>query len=252
MAEPGSPRTRQGIDGQGIDEQRINEHGQAIGRPVPGWAPRPRPAPVTLTGRYVTVTPVGSVDPGELFAALRDPAVWTYRPEEPPVDAGEVAERMAAWSASSAAVTFALVVDGVPSGIASLMRIDEANGVVEVGGIIYGPRLARTRAATEVIALFAGHVFHDLGYRRFEWKLDSRNAASFAAAGRLGFGYEGRFRQALVYKGRNRDTDWFAMTDGDWALLRPAYDAWLDPANFDGAGQQLRRLSELTAAALGR
>lgn len=234
-----------------VSTGRRNEHGQAIGAPVPDWSPRPRPQPVTLSGRYVTVVPVGSVDPAALFAELRDPAVWTYRPEPAPVDAEELASRVAGWAAAADAVTFALVADGVPAGIASLMRIDERNGVVEVGGIIYGPRLARTRAATEAIALLAAHVFDDLGYRRFEWKLDSLNAASSAAAGRLGFGYEGRFRQALVYKGRNRDTDWFAMTDGDWAALKPAYDTWLDPTNFDASGRQLRRLSELTAAALG-
>lgn len=93
--------------------------------------------------------------------------------------------------------------------------------------------------------LLARHAFDDLGYRRLEWKLDSLNAPSAAAARRLGFRYEGRFRNAVVYKGRTRDTDWFAMTDDDWRRLRPAYDAWLDPANFDGEGRQLTRLSDL-------
>ena len=108
-------------------------------------------------------------------------------------------------------------------------------------------RSSAARAATEVIRLLAGHVFDDLGYRRLEWKLDSLNDASASAARRLGFRYEGRFRHAMVYKGRNRDTDWFAMTDDDWLSLRPAYDAWLAPDNFDGAGRQRTRLSDLTA-----
>ena len=107
-------------------------------------------------------------------------------------------------------------------------------------------------AATEAIVLLAAHAFDELGYRRLEWKLDHHNAPSAAAARRLGFSYEGRFRNALVYKGRSRDTDWFAMTDDDWRALRPAYDAWLDPANFDDDGRQRRRLSDLTGAALPR
>ena len=147
-----------------------------------------------------------------------------------------------------AAVTFALVADGVPAGIASLMRIDERNGVVEVGGIIYGPRLARTRAATEAIALLAAHVFDDLGYRRYEWKCDSLNAPSRAAAARLGFTYEGRFRNAMVYKGRNRDTDWFSITHAEWPAIAAGYTAWLAPDNFDDQGRRRTRLPELIAA----
>ena len=134
---------------------------------------------------------------------------------------------------------------GRAAGRASYMRIDPAQGSIEVGSIQYGAALARTRAATEAMYLLARHAFEDLGYRRYEWKCDSLNEPSRAAARRLGFTYEGRFRQAMVYRGRNRDTDWFSITDAEWPRLRTAYDAWLDPANFDADGRQQQSLSVL-------
>ena len=133
----------------------------------------------------------------------------------------------------------------------TLFRIDPAQGSAEVGAVLYARSLQRTRAATESVHLLATYLFEELGYRRFEWKLDSCNAPSARAARRLGFSYEGRFRNALVYKGRNRDTDWFAMTDGDWPAVREAHRRWLDPANFDDEGRQLVALSTLTAAVAG-
>ena len=152
-------------------------------------------------------------------------------------------------------MTFALVpVDGAGAGkargLATLMRVDASQGSVEVGGILYARSLQRTRAATEAMVLLMRHVFDDLGYRRYEWKCDSLNEPSRRAAARLGFRYEGRFRQAMVYQGRNRDTDWFSITDAEWRRLAPAYDAWLDAANFDADGRQRSSLSALTAAAL--
>ena len=129
--------------------------------------------------------------------------------------------------------------------MAAYLRIDPANGVIEVGHINHSPRLQRTRAATEAMYLMMRRAFDELGYRRYEWKCDSLNAPSRAAAERLGFQYEGLFRQALVYKGRNRDTAWFSIVDREWPALRTAFDRWLDPANFDEAGRQKARLSEL-------
>ncbi len=126
------------------------------------------------------------------------------------------------------------------------MRIDAAAGSIEIGSIQYGDSLVRTRAATEAMYLLGRHVFEDLGYRRYEWKCDCLNEPSRAAARRLGFTYEGRFRQATVYRGRNRDTDWFSITDAEWPRLRAAYDVWLAPENFDQDGQQRRSLSALT------
>ncbi|MGI8646392.1 MAG: GNAT family N-acetyltransferase [Nocardioides sp.] len=230
---------------------RTNTHGQPVGDPVPGWGPRDYPTAVTLTGQSVALEPIASAHTDGLHAALCGPAdasLWTYRHDEMPADREAMAERVRRLADPADGVTFAVVpTGGSASGIASLMRIDATNGSVEVGGILYARALQRTRAATEATYLLMRHVFDDLGYRRFEWKLDALNAPSAAAARRLGFGYEGRFRNALVYKGRNRDTDWFAMTDADFARLRPAYDAWLDPANFDADGHQRRSLSSLTA-----
>jgi RimJ/RimL family protein N-acetyltransferase len=232
-----------------LDAPRTNDHGQPIGEPVPGWHPRPAPVPLTLTGRYVVLEPLTAGHAEQLFAALagpqRDP-LWTYRADGPPSDAEHLRTLLAALPADW--VTFVIRPRGADAaGMASLLRIDPAHGSVEVGAIIYAPTLQRTRGATEAIALLAAHVFDDLGYRRFEWKCDSHNAPSRSAAVRLGFRYEGRFRNAMVSKGRNRDTDWFAMTDTDWRQLRPLLQRWLDPANFDAAGRQHVALSSLTA-----
>ena len=127
-------------------------------------------------------------------------------------------------------------------GVASYLRIDPAAGAIEVGHINFSPRLQRTRAATESMYLMMKRVFDELGYRRYEWKCDSLNAPSRAAALRLGFQFEGVFRQALVYKGRNRDTAWFSILDREWPALAAAFERWLDPANFDEAGRQRERL----------
>ena len=123
------------------------------------------------------------------------------------------------------------------------MRIDPDHGVIEIGHILWGPAIARTRVVTEALFLSASYVFDTLGYRRFEWKCNDRNAPSKRAAARFGFRYEGLFRQHMVQKGRNRDTAWFAMTDGDWPALRVGYEAWLLPENFDANGQQMVSLN---------
>jgi RimJ/RimL family protein N-acetyltransferase len=137
-----------------------------------------------------------------------------------------------------------LDLDGKPLGIASLMRIDPANGVIEIGHIHYSRRLQRTPAASEAMFLFMSMVFDDLGYRRYEWKCDSLNAPSRAAAQRYGFRFEGIFRQAMVTKGRNRDTAWFSIIDSEWPALKAGWQAWLSGANFDADGTQRRRLSD--------
>jgi len=225
----------------------VNEHGQPVGAAVPDWQPRPRPARVTLNGRYVALEPIDSLHADGLHAALCGPddaALWTYRHDEMPHDREAMAGRVRLLREWAERVTLAIVPTGSPaSGFASLVRIDAVMGSVEVGGILYARSLQRTRAATEAMFLLMRYVFDELGYRRYEWKLDSLNAPSAAAARRLGFAYEGRFHNAMVYKGRNRDTDWFAMTDADFARLRPTYDAWLDPSNFDDEGRQRRSLS---------
>ena len=229
----------------------VNEYGQPIGESVE-WSPRPAPQPVRLVGKYVVLEPVAVAHAQALFRATRDPALWTYRTDDPPASVAVLAARIAGWAAAKDTVTFALLPTdtGTAAGVATLCRLDPVNGSAEVGAVLFGDGLARSRASTEAMRLLAGYLFEDLGYRRFEWKLDSGNAPSAAAARRFGFGYEGRFRNALVYKGRNRDTDWFAMTDDDWRRLAPAYDAWLDPSNFEADGTQRTRLSDLTVSAL--
>jgi RimJ/RimL family protein N-acetyltransferase len=129
------------------------------------------------------------------------------------------------------------------------MRITPEHGVIEVGNILWGPRIARTRIATEALFLHARHVFDDLAYRRFEWKCNSLNEPSKRAAQRFGFTFEGVFRQHIVAKGANRDTAWFAMLDCEWPALRESYERWLDPANFDEAGRQRRSLESFRSAA---
>lgn len=135
---------------------------------------------------------------------------------------------------------------GLATGVASYMRIDPANGVIEVGHLNFSPLLQQTRAATEAMHLMMKNAFA-LGYRRYEWKCDSLNAPSQAAAQRLGFSYEGRFLQAVAYKGRNRDTDWFSITDREWPALCAAHEKWLAPENFDAQGRQHTSLSTLTS-----
>jgi RimJ/RimL family protein N-acetyltransferase len=236
-------------------EVRRNEHGQPIGAPVPGWSGAAPPARVSLVGASVRLDPVAVEHAEALYTALCGPdnaSLWTYRPAAMPPDLSSLQAVLAAAASDPATVTFAIVPAGgeMASGLASLMRVDAAQGAVEVGAIIYAASLQRTRAATEAMWLLMRHVFDDLGYRRYEWKCDSLNEPSRVAAARLGFRYEGRFRQAMVYQGRNRDTDWFSITDDDWSRLAPAYDDWLASSNFDGAGRQRVSLGTLTARAL--
>ncbi|CAN7192378.1 GNAT family N-acetyltransferase [Knoellia sp. LjRoot47] len=228
----------------------VNTFGQPVGVAVPGWEPRPRPEPVTLEGRYVRVVPLDSVHYSDLFDAVCGPddgPLWTYRPVARPTTLAALWMHLAAVVEDPATVAFALVPleerAGRASGIASFMRIDPATGQVEVAGVLYSRSLQRTRAATEAISLLMRHAFDDLGYRRFEWKCDSLNEPSRRAANRLGFTYEGRFRNHMVTQGRNRDTDWFSVTGEEWPDVRARHDAWLDPANFDDEGRQRTSLA---------
>ncbi|MET1058029.1 MAG: GNAT family protein [Nocardioides sp.] len=218
----------------------VNEHGQPVGDAV-DWSPRPRVAPVVLEGRTVRLEPLAAHHVDDLAEALLGhPEIWTYSPFGPYADRDGIATYVAALLAVTGHVPFVVVVDGRALGVECLMRIDEVQGTVEVGGIVLSPALQRTTASTEAAYLLARHVFEDLGYRRYEWKCDSHNAPSRAAAARLGFTYEGRFRQALVYKGRNRDTDWFSVTDAEWPAVKAGFEAWLDPANHGPDGQRAR------------
>jgi RimJ/RimL family protein N-acetyltransferase len=227
--------------------------GNPVGRPVPGWTARAMPGG-TLVGRTVRVEPLAAHHVDGLHAALdvgSPDAIWAYYPDGPFSSVAALGAWLDGRTADAATVAHAvLTADGVPRGLACYLRTDRANGVVEIGNIVLSAALQRTTAATEAMYLMMRHVFDDLGYRRYEWKCDSLNAPSRRAAGRLGFSYEGTFRQAVVYRGRNRDTAWYAITDADWPAIRGELERWLDPANTDDDGVQRTRLD--VATALGR
>lgn len=230
----------------------LNHLGQPVGQPVGDWQSPPVPHRTAMAGRFCRVEPL---DPErhaeELFDAnLLDTEGrgWTYLPDEP------IRERTAyrAWgerASRSADPLFFAIVDtattGHAVGIAAYLRIDAPNGVVEVGHLHFSPLLQRTPAATEAMYLMMKRAFA-LGYRRYEWKCDALNEPSRRAAQRLGFSFEGVFRQARVYKGRNRDTAWYSVIDGEWPALEAAFEKWLAPENFDPQGRQRVRLTQLT------
>lgn len=229
----------------------VNELGQPVGPPVPGWTPRPVPDTAVLTGRYCRLE---RLDPGRHAADLFDAdrldtrgESWTYLPYGPFADLADYRRWVDEVHAGTDPLFYAIVGTGpgdVPDGrpraigVLSLLRIQPAPGVIEIGHVHYSPLLQRRRAATEAQYLLAAHAFDELGYRRLEWKCDALNAPSRAAAERLGYTYEGTFRQAAVVRGRNRDTAWYAITDADWPGVRDRFTAWLDPANFDAEGNQ--------------
>jgi RimJ/RimL family protein N-acetyltransferase len=204
--------------------------------------------PVTLAGRCVTLRPLSADDADALFECSRDESVWAYLGYGPWPSAEAYREWLTPAAASSDPVFITVVVDGEPRGVVSYLRIDEGNGVVEIGHIWYAPSVQRTRATTEAAYLLARNVFDDLGYRRLEWKCNAANTRSRAAAERFGFTYEGTFRQHMWVKGRNRDTAWYALLDGEWPRVKAAFEAWLEPANFDGDGRQRSALNASSAS----
>lgn len=216
------------------------------------WTPRPRPEAVPLEGRYVRLEKLEPRHADGLHAASATgdaDAKFTWLAEDPPEDQASFRAWVERVSVSVDPIYFAIIdkATGKVAGRQTLMRIDPANGVVEIGNIYWGPLIARKAAATEALFLFARYAFDTLGYRRFEWKCNNDNLPSKQAALRFGFQYEGLFRQHFVIKGLNRDTAWFAMIDKDWVALKPAYEAWLAPDNFDESGNQKRRLQDIRA-----
>ena len=215
------------------------------------WTPWPRPARQVLEGRYARLEPLDPAQHGDmLFEAGSGPAadeLWRYLWDGPYPDRAAFETWLTRAAATEDPLVYAVrdTKSGRVGGRLAFLRIDEAHGVIETGHILFGPRLARTRAATEAIYLQARHVFDDLGYRRFEWKCDNANEPSIRAALRFGFTFEGVFRQHMVVKGRNRDTAWFAMLDRDWPAVKEAFERWLAPENFDGEGRQRLTLSAL-------
>ncbi len=234
---------------------RYNDLGQPIGSPVPGWKEPPRPPRTALAGRYCRVEPLDpSRHADDLFRANTLDATgrnWTYMSYGPFPNLDAYRDWMQAYCLGEDPLFHAIVdnASGRAVGVASYMRIDPKNGVIEVGNLNYSPLLQRKRAATEAMYLMMKRAF-ELGYRRYEWKCDALNAPSRAAARRLGFSFEGVFRQAVIYKGRNRDTAWYAAIDSEWPQLEQAFLRWLEPGNFDEQGNQRLRISELPAPTL--
>lgn len=231
---------------------RLNELGQPIGAALPDWKPPPRPSRTVLAGRHCRIEPIEPArHAAELWAANsldREGRMWTYLPIGPFASPGEYSAWLEARQPSDDPLLFAIVdtATGLAVGVASYLRIDPANGTIEVGHLQYSPLLQRTVAATEAMYLMMKRAFV-LGYRRYEWKCDALNTASCRAAERLGFTFEGIFRQAVVYKGRNRDTAWYSIIDSEWPALDAAYLEWLDPANFDENGRQRVPLAASTS-----
>jgi RimJ/RimL family protein N-acetyltransferase len=228
------------------------------GADLAGWTPARRPDATPLAGARVRLEPLDvRRHTADLHAALDgpdpDPHLWDHLPYGPFADVAALRVHLEQQQGSADPRFFAIVdmATGGAGGVASLMRTDTANGVIEIGHVWFGAGLQRTPQATEAIFLMARHAFDDLGHRRLEWKCDAANARSQAAARRFGFTFEGVFRQHMIVKGRNRDTAWFSMLDGEWPAARAAFTAWLAPENFDAEGRQRRTLADLRQPAGG-
>lgn len=230
---------------------KTNEFGQPVGPDLGSWVAPERPSPTPRHGRTVRLDPLAaSIHAEPLTSAFNESPdeLWTYLPWGPYSDSpnaeGDVASMIDTLVGLPHWQSYAVVVDDQPLGMASYLRINPSSGSIEIGGICFSAALQRTTAATEALSLLIGHSF-ELGYRRCEWKCDALNGPSRRAAERLGFSYEGTFRKATHYKGRSRDTAWFAIIDDEWPPLGARLAAWLSPDNFDRDGNQLDRLTDL-------
>lgn len=229
---------------------RDSEYNQPIGDPLEDFQAAKLPHGHRFTGRTATVEPLAEKHLDSLVASLGGQAAaphWTYMSQGPFDSDAALREFLSSIVPSTDPYFFAVVepTTGQALGFLSLMRHQPEHGVIEVGWVTFGPRLQRSTATTEAQFLLMSLVFEDLGYRRYEWKCDALNADSRRAATRLGFTYEGTFRQAIVYKGRNRDTAWYSIIDSEWPSLKARFAAWLDPANFDSKGNQRVRLQDI-------
>lgn len=235
--------------------QHRNEYGQPVGFPVKDWVAPPLPPREVLTGRYCRLEPLNADrHAAELHAANtleNDGRGWTYVSYGPFATTADYRHWVETYGQREDHRFYAIIDAGTSKagGVASYLRMDPAAGSIEVGGIKYTPLIAQRPAATEAMHLMMRQAFA-LGYRRYEWKCDALNAPSRAAAQRLGFSYEGIFHQALIYKGRSRDTAWFSITNREWPALQAAHEQWLAPENFDAQGHQIVSLSGLTAPLL--
>ncbi|MFC8015900.1 GNAT family N-acetyltransferase [Streptomyces cinereoruber] len=235
---------------------RLNEFDQPVGEPVPGWSRRPLPSTGTLGGAYCRLEPLNADrHAADLFAAYSsspDDRDWTYM-FAGPFENEKGYRRYAEEAAVSRDPRHYAVIDlarGTAVGTLSLMRQDPDHGVVEVGNVMFSPLMKRSPLSTEAQFLAMRYAFDDLRYRRYEWKCDSLNAPSRKTAERLGFTFEGIFRQAVVYKGRNRDTAWYSIVDTEWPANKEVLESWLSRDNFDADGIQRRSLDETRATVI--
>ncbi|MCB6184518.1 GNAT family N-acetyltransferase [Leeia sp. TBRC 13508] len=230
---------------------RTNEFNQPIGEEVPQWQAREKPQRIVLTGQYCQLVPVSHDqhldDLYEAYTSAPDGRDWTYLFQAPPSDKTTFSQYLKNVETSQDPLAYTVIdlASQKAVGTLSLMRIDPTHGVIEVGGVTFSPKLKQTPLSTEAQFLLMQYAFDHLGYRRYEWKCDSLNAPSRKAALRLGFQFEGIFRQAIVYKGRSRDTAWFSIIDSEWPTVKAALAAWLAHANFDENGQQKQRLEAI-------
>lgn len=232
--------------------------GESAGDLVTGTYPRPMPEPVTLTGRYARVKPLSSADYADLYAATCGPGnewLWTHRSVAMPTGLAGLWMHLAGVM-ETGGVAFALVptegpAAGTAAGIAALGAVRPEHGVLEIGDVMLGGPLQRTRAGTEARHLLMAYVLDQLGYRRLEWSCDRLDEPARRAAQRLGFRHEGTARHHMIVRGRSRDTDWFAVTDADWPRLRSAHRGWLAPDNVNASGDPLRSLREILEDQVG-
>lgn len=212
------------------------------------WQPREMPDLKPVHGNHIAVLPLDlESDTQELYESIGAPEhhhLWKFLPPDPFCEATAFADFLRERTQTESWIPFIFrrPSDGLALGTASYMRLRPQLGSAEVGCVIYSERLKQTPAATEAMYFMARHIFEDLGYRRYEWKCDNNNEASKKAATRLGFTFEGIFRQDAVVKGRNRDTAWFSMLDGEWPKIKSAFETWLSPDNFDADGNQRHSL----------
>ncbi|TQI81132.1 RimJ/RimL family protein N-acetyltransferase [Serratia fonticola] len=227
---------------------RNNQFGQPIGEALEGWQPVGEPGKQALQGRFCCLQPMDIARRAEeLFAAYQqaeDGRDWTYLSSERPADVAGFQQYLQRQLDTPGRNTLTVIdaTTGKAVGTCAFLSIDQLNGVVELGMINWSPLMQRRAMGSEAIFMMLRHVFDDLGFRRCEWKCDRLNAPSREAALRLGFTFEGTFRQAMTRKGHNRDTDWFSIIDSEWPPLREAFAAWLSPLNIGTDGQQKQRL----------
>lgn len=225
---------------------QVNEFGQPVGDDLEDREPPSFPEALPLSGEHVLLEPLRPDHATALFPTLSEApeSLWTYMSIGPFRNETGMRSGFTTLIDTPGWLPYAILVAGKPSGFLSYLRVDPPGGVIEIGSIVFAPELQRTTAATEAIYLLLKYAF-DLGYRRCEWKCDDLNGPSRRAAERLGFRYEGTFKKATHYKGRNRDTAWYAITDDEWPQVEAALAAWLAPDNFDVGGKQVRSLSDL-------